>query len=103
MAQAIDRLLPANKKLAKTLIMQLAQQQSIQVNGDVEIPEPIENIPLWVAWLKSQGKSPGTIRLYEMSTTNYLKQDPHPALLSIQAYIAKRLERFTLRLVLIQR
>lgn len=90
LAQVIDQLSPANRQIAEQLIAQLAQRDGIDVNR-TEMPEPIDSLPLWVAWLKSEGRSPRTIELYENDARHYLACDPHPTPLSIQAYTAKRL------------
>jgi site-specific recombinase XerD len=51
-----------------------------------------EGIPLWVANLKARYLSPRTIEGYESDVRRYLKRDPRPTYLSIQAYTAKRLD-----------
>lgn len=93
----IDQLTPANKRLAETLIIQLAERDGVDVNGHKgeELPDPITSIPLWVAQMKTQGKSPRTIGGYEKDARRYLEQDPHPTTISIQTHIAKRLETVT--------
>lgn len=90
--QMLEQLNPANRKLAEVLLMQLAQQQGLQFNGEVELPPPIDSIPLWVVAMKNVGGSPRTIVMYEYEVRNYLKNDPVPTTLSVQAWVAKRLE-----------
>lgn len=90
--QIINQLTPANKKLAEVLIQQLAQQQGLQVSGNVTLPDPLDSLPLWVAWLKAAGKAPRTINLYKYVAQIYLKEDSHPTTLSVEAWAATRLE-----------
>ena len=54
--------------------------------------DPLDNLPLWVASMRSEGKSPRTIELYVADCRRYLQHDPQPTLLSIQSYVARRLE-----------
>jgi integrase/recombinase XerD len=51
-----------------------------------------EGIPLWLASLKAEQYSPRTIKQYHQVVINYLKHDQSPTLLSIQSYLAQRLE-----------
>lgn len=51
-----------------------------------------EGIPLWLTGLKNRRLSPGTIEFYEVDVRRYLAHDPKPTYLSIQAYMAKRLD-----------
>jgi integrase/recombinase XerD len=64
----------------------------LQGNAPPALQNLEEGIPLWLTSLKTRRLSPGTIRGYVGDITNYLKHDPWPTYLSIQAYIAKRLE-----------
>ena len=50
-----------------------------------------DGIPLWLASLKAEQYSPRTIEDYCLIVKKYLKHDPQPVLLSIQHYLAKRL------------
>ncbi|MFC1914556.1 hypothetical protein ACFLXF_04720, partial [Chloroflexota bacterium] len=52
-----------------------------------------EGLPLWVVSLKARYQSPRTIQGYEADVRNYLKHDPEPTCLSIQGYIAQRLDK----------
>jgi len=52
-----------------------------------------DSIPLWMASLKAQRKSPRTISGYEQDVRRYLQYDPSPTRLSIEGYIAQRLEQ----------
>ncbi len=51
-----------------------------------------EGVPLWIASLKARHLSQRTIEGYEADVKRYLKHDPRPTCLSIQAYTAKRLD-----------
>jgi len=91
LAQIIDQLSPDNKQLAEQLVAQLAARDGIIVT-DTPLPDPIINVPLWVAWLKGTNKSPRTIDMYVSDVRHYLGLDPRPTSLSIQAYVARRLD-----------
>ena len=91
LANIIQRLSPSNLKLAETLIKQLAEQDGITVDFNKEYPEPIASIPIWVASLQTDGKSPRTIDMYEQAARNLLTKIPHPTFLELQQYFAKRL------------
>jgi len=80
--------------MAEALIHQLAQQQGLDVdgNGDVELPDPLDSVGLWVAWMKGIGRSERTIHLYERDVRQYLAVDPHPTPLTLEAWAAKRLD-----------
>jgi site-specific recombinase XerD len=76
------------------LIQALAEKDSVPkahttVKG-LQMPE--EGVPLWLASLKAERYSPRTIEQYNRIVCNYLKRDPYPTFLSIQSYLAQRLE-----------
>ncbi|MCJ7575177.1 MAG: tyrosine-type recombinase/integrase [Dehalococcoidia bacterium] len=78
-------------------IQALAQQMvAALIQGKAPQTAVLENleegIPSWVANLKARYLSPRTIEGYEADVRRYLKRDPRPTYLSIQAYIAKRLD-----------
>jgi site-specific recombinase XerD len=56
------------------------------------ISTPAEGIPFWVAKMKSERYSEGTIRMYHYLAERYLKGDPTPTRLGLQSYLAGRLE-----------
>lgn len=94
LAQVIDQLSPANRKLAEEIIAQLAERDGIKIaKGD--LPNPIESAPLWVAAMQGNGKSPHTIRMYEADVKAYLAKDPQPTAMTIQGYVAARLKQVT--------
>jgi site-specific recombinase XerD len=88
----------------QTLARQLAQQMFTNffqsLGGSIPLEQPIPGevqnlvdcVPLWVSSLKARHQSPRTITGYEADVRNYLKHDPQPTFLSIQGYIARRLD-----------
>lgn len=94
-ADIISQLTPGNRKLAETLIKQLAEQDGIRVDFTQQYPEPINSIPIWVASLVTDGKSPRTIEMYEQDARNLLKKMPQPTFLELQQYFAARLQIVT--------
>jgi integrase/recombinase XerD len=83
-----------DQQLVLSLIQGLAQRNGITI-ADTPITtfKALEDsIPLWTACLKSERYSVRTIEGYEQDIKRYLKQDPQPTLLSIQGYLAKRLD-----------
>jgi|GEM_PF-1436947 len=54
-----------------------------------------DGIPQWLASLELEGKSQETIDLYRQCAVNYLRSDPNPTALSVQANLGARLKRFS--------
>jgi len=87
--------LPSRLEPAITaLSQQLAQQilANIFQNTIPGLQDLKQGVPLWVASLKARHQSPRTIQGYEADVSNYLKHDSNPTSLSIQGYIAQRLD-----------
>lgn len=80
---------------AEQLIKQLAATQGININGSDNHKLPIENIPLWVANLKVQGKAERTIDLYEYSAKVVLNKVSEPTAIDLQQYFAQRLDQIS--------
>jgi integrase/recombinase XerD len=91
LASIINQLTPANKQLIEQLIRGLAQQNGVKIAEAMQI-DPITYVSLWIANLKSEGKSPRTIAGYVTDVRRYLAHDPRPTATSIEVYVAKRLE-----------
>lgn len=94
-SEIVEQLSPNNRQLAEKLIMQLAAQDGLKVDFDDSYKLPIENLPLWVANMKSEGKSPRTIEGYGNDARRLLKIIPQPAFLDLQQYFAGRLDTVT--------
>lgn len=90
-ASIVEQLSPNNKQLAINLISQLAAQDGLKVSLTSEYKAPHANLKLWVANLKSEGKSQNTIDLYVRLCRNILKRLPMPTFLELQSYFAERL------------
>ena len=58
----------------------------------IQLGEPTHSIPHWLAKMKGERYSPRTIRLYRYLAEGYLRRDPKPTRLSIQSYLAERLD-----------
>jgi site-specific recombinase XerD len=96
-----------------TLAQELAQQMVANIfrtDGANIIHNPTscledlkQGVPLWIASLKARHHSPRTIQGYEADVKNYLKRDQHPTFLSIQGYIAERLDKVSSARVLGER
>ena len=50
-------------------------------------------LPLWTDHLKAKRYSPRTIKGYTEDTRRYLQRDPNPTRLSIEGYMARRLDK----------
>lgn len=87
------RIVALAQQLAQEMLANLIQGLG---NGVATAPAALDSldasIPLWVASLKAKRYSPQTIKLYEHDVRHYLAHDPCPTALSIQAYVAKRLD-----------
>jgi integrase/recombinase XerD len=84
------------QELAQQMLANFFQASGVSV---YPTPNPIsglqnlkQGVPLWVASLKARHQSPRTIQGYEADVRNYLKHDSNPTFLSIQGYIAQRLD-----------
>jgi len=91
----IQQLSPNNKRLAENLILQLAAQDGVKVNLKSDHKNPIDNIPLWAAAMRSEGLSPRTIEGYTNDARMMLKLMPQPTFLDLQGYFAERLDKVT--------
>lgn len=92
--RTLQALGPRGRELVAIMVRQLAAQEGITVpeSSAMGLKEPAEGIPLWVAKLKQESFSKRTIGLYLPTVENYLKRDPTPTKLSIQQWLASRLE-----------
>lgn len=86
---------PTNQQIVLNLIRSLAERDGILVAHTMApgLQTPSEGVPLWIASLKAEQFSPRTIDTYRRIVSYYLKDDPCPTLLSIQSYLAKRLDK----------
>jgi integrase/recombinase XerD len=91
-SQILDLLTPQSRQIAEGLIAQLARQEGIEPGGDTAYPEPLASVPLWEASLRTEGYSPRTLELYVADARRYLALDPRPTQLSVQTYLAGRME-----------
>jgi len=96
-ASPAANLTPELQSYLQTLAQQMAQQMLANLlQGNAPQTAALQNleegIPLWLTNLKTRRLSPGTIKGYEADIRHYLAHDPKPTCLSIQAYIAKRLD-----------
>jgi integrase/recombinase XerD len=92
--RALALLSPKSQEIAISLIRQLAEGEGISIapTATPGLQTPAEGIPLWIAKLKQESFSRRTIDLYLLTVKNYLERDPMPTKLSIQRYLAERLE-----------
>lgn len=92
--KALNVLSPRSRELVALMVRQLAEQENITMAiGPAQgLQTPAEGIPLWVAKLKQESYSKQSIALYLMTVEGYLKRDPAPTRLSIQQWLAERLE-----------
>ena len=77
------------------LIRSLAERNGVNVAFTMApgLQTLAEGIPLWIASLRAERYSPKTIRQYRLDVANYLRLDPHPTFLTIQQYLADRLDK----------
>jgi len=103
--QALEQMTPANQQIIVNLIQGLAERDGITISRTsapgLQLPE--EGIPLWVTSLKANQYSSRTIEEYRFVVTNYLKHDPCPTFLSIQQYLADRLDKVAATTVAMER
>ena len=88
-----QQLTPNNQRLIETMLNQLAAQQGITAIVSQEYLQPLDNVPLWVAFMQTEGKSPRTIEMYETDARKLLAKIPNPTALSLQQYFAGRLKQ----------
>lgn len=86
------------QQLAQQMLANLFKASGMGTAPNTTPPAPglqclEDGIPLWVASLKARRQSSRTIFGYEQDVRRYLKHDPSPTRLSIESYIAQRLER----------
>jgi len=92
--QALNQMSPAAQQAVITVVKQLAETEGIAVASTLSpgLQAPAEGIDLWVTHLLALGFAPRSVELYRNNAQKYLEHDPSPTRLSIQMYIAKRLE-----------
>lgn len=92
---ALSALSPQNQELVTIMVRQLAEREGIvmAVGPSMGLQTPAEGIPLWVAKLKQESYSRRTIELYLQTVRSYLERDPTPTKLSIQQWLADRMEQ----------
>jgi integrase/recombinase XerD len=85
---------PANMRLAEAMLLQLAEQEGIEVKGEVGsgLAKPEEGMRLWLAHLKQESYSEGTVRTYMSSLTALFKEHENPTRLDLVEWLAKRME-----------
>lgn len=93
--KALNAISPPNQELVAILVRQLAEREGINVgiSPTPGLQTPAEGIPLWVAKLKQEGYSRRTLEVYLATIKNYLGRDSAPTKLSIQQWLADRLEQ----------
>lgn len=93
--KALNALNPQNQELVTLMVRQLAEREGITVaiGPSLGLQAPAEGIPLWVAKLKQESFSRRTIELYLATVKSYLERDPTPTRLSIQQWLADRMEQ----------
>ena len=94
-ARAMQGLSKQSQELIAILVRQLAKREgvNISINTLQGLKTPAEGIPLWIAKLKQEGYSKRTIELYLLTAQSYLRRDPVPTRLSIQQWLAERIEQ----------
>ncbi len=72
------------------MVRELAEREghTVSQTPSAGLQTPGEGVPLWRAWMYSQGMSPGTIRVYTSYAKTYLKRDPVPTRQTIESQIA---------------
>ena len=103
--QALAQIPPEDQQMVLSLIRGLAERNGVTVPHTVapSLQTLDEGIPLWVASLKAERYSPRTIKEYEIDVRLYLKCDPQPTRLTIQSYLAERLDKVSPARVAMQR
>ncbi len=93
--RALNAMSPQNRELVALLVRQLAEREGITMSLDAVqgLQSPVEGIPLWVAKMKQESFSKRTIELYVLTVRSYLTRDPSPTKLSIQQWLADRMEQ----------
>ncbi len=91
-AEIIKQLSPRSRKLAESFIVTLAEQDGIHCSLENSYKAPLESMPLWTAFLLTEGKSEGTIKTYEHCARGVLKRVADPTYMNLQAYFAQRLK-----------
>jgi integrase len=96
---------PTNQQMVLNLIRGLAERDGIPLAHTIApgLQAPAEGIPLWLASLKAEQYSPRTVDNYQRIAKYYLRFDPYPTLLSIQSYLANRLDRVSSSRVAMER
>jgi len=93
--RAMQGLSRQSQELIAMVVRQLAEREGVNVGVNTlqGLNTPAEGIPLWTAKLKLEGYSRQTIELYLLTVQSYLKRDPVPTRLSIQQWLAERMEQ----------
>jgi len=81
-----------SKRMIDQTVQLLAAQDGITVSLTTVHAPPLEHIKLWLANLKTEGKSPRTIDLYDRCARMVLRSVPEPDYLALQGYFAQRLD-----------
>ncbi len=84
---------PATDFVAKKPQKQLTKSPSVNQSVNQFHGILISLLSLWTDHLKAKRYSPRTIKGYEADTRRYLQHDPNPTRLSIEGYIAQRLDK----------
>lgn len=93
--KALAGLKPQSQELVAILVRQLAGQEGVDMASSAApgLQIPADGVPLWLAKLKQESYSRRTIEVYLSTVRNYLEIDPTPTKLSIQMWLAERLEQ----------
>jgi len=81
---------PSDRKLIEALVQQMSNRADAPSQ---KLANLTEGIPIWVASLKQERYAPRTIEMYVLLVNAFLKVDPDPTKLSIQQWMANRLEQ----------
>ncbi len=94
LVRTLQALSPRSRELVAIMVNQLAEQEGITIpKGPSQVlNKPADGIPLWIAKLKQESFARKTIELYTLTVRSYLEHDPFPTKLSIQQWLADRLE-----------
>jgi len=87
---AIGKLSPENMGIIQALLQQMTGGADAP-NGH-RLERPLDGMPQWRAKLRQERYSPHTIKMYGYFSERYLRANPAPTKLDIQAYLAQQLE-----------
>ena len=93
LAELLEQLPPETLNALITLAGRTTGRSSNQQRQAQEprISSPLEGLPYWLAKMKSERYSEGSIFMYRYHVVRYLRRDPFPTKLSVQSYLADKL------------